>query len=89
MCPAVRGGALASVVIGNTASSAGSFALWLGTYSGAKCSIQALRGRKDQFNSFGAGFLAGAVGTVRMRSARIMLMSGIGSGFLMALLESI
>jgi hypothetical protein len=46
------------------------------------------RRKNDSFNSFGGGFAAGVVGSLSSRSPRMIVASGLGSGVLMAILDS-
>jgi hypothetical protein len=70
-------------------SSAASFGGWLGAYTSVKCYMKSTRAKDDFLNSFGGGFAAGMVGTLRSRNPRIMIISGLGSGVLMSILDSI
>mmetsp|Transcript_8304 Transcript_8304/g.8462 ORF Transcript_8304/g.8462 Transcript_8304/m.8462 type:complete len:218 (-) Transcript_8304:69-722(-) len=75
-----------SAVVG---SNGRSFGLWMGTYTGVKCTLRSARGRNDMLNSFGAGFAAGVVGSMHTRSRSTMIMSGMASGSLMAILDGV
>jgi hypothetical protein len=74
-------------VVGASLGSAVSFGGWLGSYKGTKCYMRAMRGKDDTLNSFGGGFVAGLVGSLRTRNPRVMVVSGIGSGILMSVLD--
>lgn len=73
----------------STAASGLSLGVWLSAFSGTKCSLTAIRGKKDGFNSFGGGFVAGVVSTLRSRSPSTMIAVGLSSGAAMALIDSL
>lgn len=65
------------------------FGLYMGTYSATKCFMKTSRGKTDLLNTFAAGFAAGYVGTLHTRSHRAMTLSGMASGVLMTVLDSL
>ena len=71
-----------------TVTSGLSFGAWVGVFSATKCTLRVARGKKDIMNTFGGGFMAGVVTTMKTRSPTTMLASGIGSGILLAAFDS-
>lgn len=75
-------------IVRSSLANAGSFGGFLGAYTGIKCYMKHSRKKSDLFNSFTAGTVAGMIGSLRTRSPSTILMSGIGSGILMAGIDS-
>jgi hypothetical protein len=69
-------------------STSSMFGLWLCTFYGAHCSITALRnGNRDATTSFGSGFIAGAVATLRTRNFPAILTNAVTSGILVTVFD--
>ena len=83
----IRDRSFPGVLAGITFSSALSFGTWLGSYQFTKCSLISVRGKRDPFNSFGGGFVAGFLSSIRTRSPPAMIVSGLASGALMSVLD--
>jgi hypothetical protein len=80
---------LRQYVVQSAKTSAMSFSLWLGTFSGAKCTCAVMRGKKDVVNSFVGGAMAGVVASLRSRNPRAILVTSAVSGILASVIDSL
>ncbi len=89
MSAGARGKPLIQHTLLRARGSAVSFGAWIGTYRGAQCSMVVARGgKKDAFNAFAAGFVAGALPALPTRNPRVILFSALGSAGLMGSIEA-
>lgn len=65
-----------------------SFGMWLGCYSSVKCTSGVMRNKDDALNAFFGGSVAGALSSIRSRSAPLIIASGLSGGVLMAIMHS-
>eukprot|EP00232_Nephroselmis_pyriformis_P027671 CAMPEP_0182874076 /NCGR_PEP_ID=MMETSP0034_2-20130328/12718_1 /TAXON_ID=156128 /ORGANISM="Nephroselmis pyriformis, Strain CCMP717" /LENGTH=164 /DNA_ID=CAMNT_0025006771 /DNA_START=58 /DNA_END=548 /DNA_ORIENTATION=+ len=66
----------------------GSFAVWGGLFSTYDCTLVAVRGKEDPWNSIAAGALTGS--TLALRAGpRAAIRSGVFGGALLALIEGV
>jgi hypothetical protein len=70
------------------AANAISFGGFLGSYTAIKKYMRFTRLKDDPINAFTAGCVAGAVGSLRTRSVPAIAVSALGSGVLMAVVDS-
>ena len=79
-----------SVIFSASASSAGSFGLWLGSYSYVKCQLVVTRRKNDMLNTFSAAFFAGAITSLSSsgRNPSRVILNGLVSGVLMSVFDT-
>jgi hypothetical protein len=63
------------------------FGMWLGAFTGMKCSLTFAREKNDIFNIIGSGFFAGSVSTLYTRNPTMIMMNGAGSAMIVSVLH--